>query len=381
MWSGAAFYFVYFLAAGAYMPFIYVYFVQLGMSGIQVGVLSSFAPAMSILVAPLVASFADRSGRRILVARVCLFCTSALLICLRIAESFPVAAALMLILAFFSTGVMPIVEGIIAHQCRQKGQNFGAMRLWGSLGWAIAALGFAALWERTGYPEMFVACGALSFVLVPLLSKLRDISGSGEKWGNPFVLLRDKALLLVLLATFFAALSSGLSMTFSGVYAQWLRGGNMIVGAISAAGALAELPLMFFSWRIADRVGEAKALVIAYLTMGGACAGFAASPSAALLPLLAAMRGFGYGLWIPVTVRVVARRTPVDLAATGQALLAGCIMGLGPLVAGPVGGALYDRLSPRAVFGLAALGVLAAVPLITWGTRLLVARGGHLPNE
>ena len=101
MWSGAAFYFVYFLAAGAYMPFIYVYFVQLGMSGIQVGVLSSFAPAMSILVAPLVASFADRSGRRILVARVCLFCTSALLICLRIAESFPVAAALMLILAFF----------------------------------------------------------------------------------------------------------------------------------------------------------------------------------------------------------------------------------------------------------------------------------------
>ncbi|MGB9881045.1 MAG: MFS transporter, partial [Anaerolineae bacterium] len=95
MWSGSLFYFVYFLAAGAYMPFIYVYFVQLGMSGTQVGVLSSFAPAMSMVVAPYIASLADRRGRRIPVAQACLVFTGVILASLILAKTFVVAACLM----------------------------------------------------------------------------------------------------------------------------------------------------------------------------------------------------------------------------------------------------------------------------------------------
>ncbi len=63
--TGSLFYLITFLGAGAYAPFIYVYFTELGLTGQQVGWLSILSPVMAMLLATAIASQADRTRRRI----------------------------------------------------------------------------------------------------------------------------------------------------------------------------------------------------------------------------------------------------------------------------------------------------------------------------
>jgi MFS family permease len=64
-------------------------------------------------------------------------------------------------------------------------------------------------------------------------------------------------------------------------------------------------------------------------------------------------------------VHILTERTPDEWASTAQSFLAIGGMGLAPLVASPLGGLIYDAISPSAVFGLG---------LVTVGIAALVLR-------
>jgi predicted MFS family arabinose efflux permease len=61
----------------------------------------------------------------------------------------------------------------------------------------------------------------------------------------------------------------------------------------------------------------------------------------------------------------VAERAPEAWTATAQAALIAGMFGLAPLIAGPIGGIVFDALGPSAVFvgGSAAVGLAALVLL------------------
>ncbi len=121
---------------------------------------------------------------------------------------------------------------------------------------------------------------------------------------------------------------------------------------------------MLFSERIAARITETGALVSAYVIMGAAFLGYALVRDPVLLVALCAVKGLGYGVWLTATVRAVTRRTVEQWASTAQAMLTMCLMGLAPLVAGPLGGLLLDSVSPGAVFVAAAISLGAAAVVV-----------------
>jgi MFS family permease len=183
-------------------------------------------------------------------------------------------------------------------------------------------------------------------------------------------LLRNRGLLLVLLAAFLSGIANSLSGTFSGIYARSLGGGNTLVGAMFAISALAECPTMLFSARLSDRISEANAVVCGYAVMAACYVGYALVHDPNLLVVLAGIKGLGYGVWLTVTIRSVTKRTTEEWASTAQSLLTICPMGLAPLIAGPIGGLIHDAVSPSAVFILAAacLG-LAGIVILPAGRR------------
>ena len=44
-WVGSLYYLIYFVGAGSYMPYLYVYFTELGLNGKQVGWLATLSPS------------------------------------------------------------------------------------------------------------------------------------------------------------------------------------------------------------------------------------------------------------------------------------------------------------------------------------------------
>jgi len=366
---------LFFLCAGAYFPFLYVYFADLGLKGKQIGLLSTLAPLMTLLVSTPVAVFADKTRRRVRVAQVGLACTALTVLLLRFPLDFVWIVPLMLGLAIFSTPSSSVAEGLVARMAQRRHLNFGAMRLWGSLGYAVSALGFGALWEHLGLKAMFLVSALLHLPLILVIGRLEEGPAHSPRRRVPArYLLRDWGLALLLTATFLAGISNSLAMTFSGVYARWLGGGDVLVGGMIAVSAVAELPTMYFSGHVARRITYPGATVLSYVVMAAAFVGFALISTPVLLPGLAVIKGLGYGIWIPVTMRMLTGRTADEWASTAQSLLTLCLFGAAPLLAGPIGGLLHDAVSPAAVFWLAAGSLGLACPV-------LIAAGGWMKAQ
>lgn len=367
--SGSLYYLFTFLCAGAYMPFLYVYLAELGLNGGQIGFLSILNPAMTMLLATTISSLADRKRWRVITGQIALTGTAVSLFFLQMPSTFGMVVLLMLVLAIFNSPLMSITESLIARMAQRHDLNYGSMRLWGSFGFAVSSLGFGALWQRFGFKSMFTVASLLFLPLVLIASLLEEgpvIARDERKPASQ--LLRDSGLLLLLLATLLASVSNSLSMTFAGVYARALGGGNFLIGMMTAFGALAELPMMFFSERVARRIRGPNTVLLSFAIMAVAFLGYILTTNPAFLPPLAFFRGLGYGLWIPITVRIVTERTPQEWASTAQSMLTICLFGLPTLIAGPLGGWIYDAVSPAAVFGLGIVSLVLASGVLAFAS-------------
>jgi MFS family permease len=85
----------------------------------------------------------------------------------------------------------------------------------------------------------------------------------------------------------------------------------------------------------------------------------------------ALLRGVGFGLFTPTIIRLVAGWAPPGRTATYQGWLNAALWGLAPLVAGPLGGTIYDAAGASAVF-LIATGAAGLAGLVL----VLAQRGG-----
>ncbi len=369
VWSGSLFSLAMYFCLGSYLPFLYVHFADLGLSGKQVGLLAMLPPMMALTVSPVVASIADRAHIRVWMAQGGFVCLGVTLAMFRFFQGFEALVVLMIALALFTAPFQSIADGLVARMALRNQLNYGAMRLWGSVGFAVSAAACGALWQKLGAGSMFLVSGLLFVLPVLLVGLLEEgVPVHAEERQPVSHLLRDSGLVLLLVAALLAGIGGSLSATFSGIYARSLGGGNLLVGAMFSISALAELPTMFYSNRLADRFTEPKVLVASYLIMAAAFVGYWLVSDPWLLLGLCAIKGLGYGAWLTVTIRSAIRRTADHWASTAQAMLTVCVMGVAPLVAGPLGGLVHDSISPAAVFvfaagalGLAGLVVVSAV--------------------
>jgi len=366
---GSLYYLISFLCSGSYGPFIYVYFSELGLSGEQIGWLASLSPLMMLLALPI-ASLADRKHWRVRILQSALAGLGITLLILRIPKTFGWIAGLMLFVAIFSSPLMSISDSLIARMAQRHKLNYGSMRLWGSIGFATSALIFGALWQVLGFKPMFIVGSLFLLPLIWLAGKLEEGPQPALKDRKPVLeLFRDTGLVLLLLATFLAGISNSLSMTFGGIYARWLGGGNFLVGAMIAFAGYSEILTMFYGEHIARHLRGSNTVILAYGLMAIAYLGYILLANPQALPFLSILKGLGYGLWFPITVRMVTERTPEAWASTAQSLLAICMFGLAPIVAGPLGGWIHDAISPAAVFGLGVI-TLGMAALVLWQASL-----------
>ena len=378
MRTGSLYSLFFFMCSGSYLPFLYVHLSDQGLSGKQVGLLAMLAPIMTVVLSPMIASIADRRRIRVRVLQAGLVCAAVTFFMFRFSTKFGALAALMLSVAIFTTPFSSLGDGLVARMAHRNGFNYGAMRLWGSFGFAITALACGLVWDRLGFKTMYLVTSllfVLPIVAVGLLEEGPVIPREERKPASH--LLLDRGLLLLLVAAVLSGIANSLSATFSGIYARSLGGSNLLVGSMFAISAMAELPTMLFSNRISDKITETGALVSAYAVMGLAFLGYALVGDPVLLLVLNGVKGLGYGVWLTATVRAVTRRTAEEWASTAQAMLTICLMGLAPLVAGPIGGLVHDAVSPGAVFDVAAgsLGAAGVVVLLA-GRRSRPRRAG-----
>jgi PPP family 3-phenylpropionic acid transporter len=376
---GSLYYFAYWGAVAVYVPFINVHFAQLGLSGTQIGLLNAIMPLVTLTLGPALAALGDRRGIRVRILTLALALLALALLLLTFPRSFVALAPLMIMLALGRSPVGPIGDSLVARMAVRHRVDFGAMRLWGSLGFALIAIGIGALWQRIGYIWMFPLGAALLVPVVLAASQLEEGPVIERGARKPFRdVTRDRGLMVILAATFLIGGSLGMDGAFQGIYVNYIGGGGFLVGALFGVSAFSELPAMRFATALARRLGPAGTLLLAYGLLEVNYIGFALATTPLVLVPLTMLKGVGFGLYFANTVRLIDERTPPEWASTIQAVMNAGAAGLAPLVASLLGGALIDLFGPRAIYqtciivvavamltlgGAAALGVFRAPPL------------------
>lgn len=373
-WRGAAYYTAFWSAMGTFAPFVNVYFANLGLSGVEIGLLSTLVPLMTLTVGPVLSALADDHARRRLMLRFTLVGAGLALFLEGLPDDFGVLAVVVAILAFFHSPVMSIADSLIARMAVHHQLDFGRMRMWGSFGFAGMAVGSGWLWQQFGLRWMFVT-GALLFIpIFVLVGQLEEGPPKDKHRRQPFrKLLDDHGLLAILVASFMVGVGLQVTFIFGSIYMNVLGGGLFLVGLLSGLAAGFEIPAMRYSGALSERFGFAKTLIASYVLLGAPLLGYAVATSPVALLVASSIRGAGYGLFLVNTVRLIDSRVPQEWSSTAQSMMYAAMMGLAPLLTSPVAGWIYDTLGPVALFagGGMIVGLAGVVIMIAAGRGML----------
>jgi PPP family 3-phenylpropionic acid transporter len=161
MSSPKSFYFLYFAALAGLWPFLALYYQQAGMNGRQIGLLAGLIPALTLVGAPLGSALADATGRPRAVLAAAIAGAVAGALGIAQAGAFWGLAAAVAVYALFSAPVMPLVDSRVVVWLGERQAQYGRLRLWGALGWGIAAPLLGLLVDRAGLRSSFYTYGLL----------------------------------------------------------------------------------------------------------------------------------------------------------------------------------------------------------------------------
>jgi MFS transporter, PPP family, 3-phenylpropionic acid transporter len=372
---GAFFYAAYWGAIGLFEPFIYVYFKQTGLSGAQIGWMAAVLPLCTLLINPLMARLADRTGRRVLILAISCAGFGAGITLLGLPGIQPTFIFLLAVVGLYSAFRSPTVslaDSLIAGMTVRHMLDFGRMRLWGSIVFTITAVSLGAVWQQTGYQIMFLFAGLAFLPVVASAMLLEEAPRPGEETNKKEIQNRpvDPGVVFLLGGTFFIIAALFMALTFGAIYMTELGGSAVMVGAMMGLSAFGEVPAMLFGSRIARRLGDTNTLLTAYILAAIGLGGYAFTSTPWVLLIFSALRGLGFGLLLVCTVMIINNRAPKGLSSTYQGILNAACWGLAPLIGGPVSGWVYQTYGPQTLFIMAAVMALAAALLITPTYRL-----------
>lgn len=139
LWRIRLYYFVWTGGGGVLYPFISLFYVQNGLSGAEIGLLATVSSVIALLAAPLWGRWSDNVHRPRRLLQGSLLGSALCMLWLGEQTRFFWMAAIIGLAALVSAAVEPLSDTLaLAVTHGGDKSRFGSVRLWGSLGWAIA---------------------------------------------------------------------------------------------------------------------------------------------------------------------------------------------------------------------------------------------------
>jgi MFS family permease len=359
-------------ALGIYLPFINVYLEQeLGLSGRQIGILAAVSPLMTLLVGPIWGAAADARGSRLQVLRLAIGGAAGGILVLALPRSFWLLVPAMILFTLSQVAIIPLGDSLIAAAATRRAVPYGELRLWGSIGYAVSGLVYGQVGRWLGLRSLFPGYALLMVLALPAAWQMvkREPPPARTAMDRPLRLLRNRTLALFLVVAALAAIGISGGYLFLYVFLGTLGAGAGLMGAVSAVGALTEVPFMIWGGRLIRRWGTRTIFAAGMGLMALSWGLYAVLRTPTLAPFIQLLSGAGMGLLWPAGVTYVAREAPVGRDATAQSLLNATMYGVAPLIATQLAGGVFDASGPRAVLGVSAAAMAAGVLLFLLARR------------
>jgi MFS transporter, PPP family, 3-phenylpropionic acid transporter len=379
-WGIIGFFVFAFAAGGVIQPFLMLYLKEVGLSGAQIGILQGWTALISVLVTPFIGLIADRTQRHRVLLGVIVF-VKGISAPLMLLSSAWVWLVSMVSIRIITAGAQDALMNrlTLTHIKGNGRSNFGSVRFWGALSFAITSLMAGIAARNQSVSVMFPLAGILALIAVLFVAAFpsRIVPASQAhttKYRARFRL--NPALLSLFAVIFLFTVSRSGYETFGYVFLSTkLNAGNDLIGLLGAMGGLAPIPAYYLADWMLKQWGQVRTMAagLGFFGIGFAGFGLLTNPWFAL-PLVISI-GIGTALFLVSLVVMLGEIGLPEQAATDQMLAQLTVPGLAGIFALPLSGLVFDSLGGRVLFGLEAAMVLMTIGfLIFYSKRLQAVR-------
>ena len=271
--------------------------------------------------------------------------------------------------------ILTLVTAVIGP--RRMGSRYGRYRLWGTVGYIIAAVSAGVLATQYGIPFVFVMggvaylAGALSVgaYVNEAVATSKSSQAVSQRTDNRIhrqdILQRN---LLVFIAV------STLNGLIQGAYGLFplnlnrLGASDALIGLSVAVGAVFEIPVMIYAGDLSDRIGRKTLLTFSYLipTLTSVLIGLLSAPVLSLMAF--SLKGVSGGIDFAVSAIYLADEVPPERRSLIYGLV-NSLKSVGTIIGPYVAAVLADRYGMANMFLIIGAYNLIPAALFSIGTK------------
>lgn len=358
-------YFLFYGAAASLFPFLVIYYEKLGLNGYQIGFLAGIMPLISLFSAPFWGGIADATQKHRRLLLLTMSISIVIAYALSFASDFLYLIPLVALLAFFIAPIMPIIDNSVMSRLAERTDQYGKVRLWGAMGWGVAAVFGGWLIERLGLSWAFYGYMILMGMGLLVVWKLTvSQAGIGSKfWSGLRVLFSNPAWVLFLFTVVVFGIGSAVIQNFLFLYMNDLNASKILMGLSLMIATISELPVLYFSDRLLARFGIPGMMISSMLFLSLRLLAYSFVQIPMLILLIQLLHGLTYSLMWVSGVSFAAKYAPYGMGATAQGLFSGVLLGLAAALGAFFGGTLYENTGPVTMFRVIGLFVLTGITI------------------
>nr|CRH07111.1 putative Major facilitator superfamily MFS_1 transporter [Candidatus Magnetococcus massalia] len=362
-WVISLYYAAFFGALGIWLPYWPLFLEHEGMNPEQIGLLTALTQGARVLGSPVWGHLADRSNRRLVIIATSLGTLGAFSL-FYFGSGFWYFALATIIYSFVHAAPLALVDATAMEQASHHNRDYGRMRVWGSIGFIIAAqlVGFLLdFWSiLLILPALTLLIGAdvlLGFAMP------KDVSheAHGEKSGQAIGVLSDPRLRWLYLSALLMQFSHSGYYGFFSLHMEANGFSRGEIGAFWSLGVLAEVVLMTWSKPLLNRYGASALMMISLILASVRWAVFSATVHWLPIVLVQLLHAFTFGAYHVASVQRLHELAPAGKRASTQAWYSALSFGVGGGLGLAISGYLYKGVGATGLFGVMALAATLGV--------------------
>lgn len=336
--------------------FFPLYFQAVGFSTVVIGMLMAGGPFVSIFANPFWGYWSDRLQN---IRRILIIMLIGNLIVIQFVFQLNSLTLVFIAMVFFFTFQTPLFSqsnSLILNAIEGTPLKFGAFRLWGSLGWGLMAVAAGPLIGIIGITNLGIVYSLLLLLTLAISIKLPkgNVEGSKRmgKGGYGKALFGNKYFLVFVLLGVLISVPNSMNHTFLSLYIDQMGGSIVMIGWAAFIVAIFEVPVFllfdrYMKKHIPTMIG-ALVFISLLFVLRWYLMSIATTPIQIIILQLLHSVTFGGYFYIGTTL--TAELIPVELRASGQAVFALTWGGISGIIAGFVGGWIFQELGPNIMY-------------------------------
>jgi MFS transporter, PPP family, 3-phenylpropionic acid transporter len=350
------------------MSFLPLYLKYQGLTGTEIGWLLAIGPFASLFIQPMAGYFSDKwktVKKMIIVCVIGMILSGAWL--LQLAAFLPLIVISFLFYAFMSP-LGALGDSLAQKTAQQTGGSFGKIRMWGSIGFGVAALITGQVLiligiENVLYPFLLVAvlCLLSAFFLTDAEASKKPV-----ELLDALSLLKNGRLALFLLVITLFAVPHRVNDSYFGLYMMDMGGSELLIGWAWFLATLVEAAVFFVSAKWLAKFHELSLIILAGVLYGVRFMAFAWVDNPLFLVALHSLHGITFAIFYTAAFQYVSKIVPQHILSTAHLLFIAVFFGVSGMIGSLGGGWVMENAGGSFLYWL-----IGCMPLVGIGAMLL----------